>query len=77
MEQNKALAKRLKELMEEKGESYRSLADKCNLPIRRLQRMGMGMTSNPSVFIMMRICDTLGVTLDEFFGTDDFKELDN
>lgn len=74
MEQNGALAKRLKELMKEKGMNYKELAEKSGLPDRRIYRMAMGMTSDPGVFVMMKICNGLGITLDEFFGTEEFEK---
>lgn len=73
MEANGALAKRLKELMAEKGVNYQVLAEKSGLPVRRIQRMAMGTVSNPGVFVMMRICNGLGITLDEFFGTEELQ----
>ena len=73
MQQNEALAKRLKELMEEKGMDYRALAAKSGLPVKRVYRMVMGVTSNPGVFVMMQICKGLGVTLDEFFEAEEFE----
>ena len=73
MEQNEVLAKRLKELMEEKGMNYRTLAEESGLPVKRVYRMAAGMTSNPGVFVMMRICKGLGVTLDEFFKAEEFE----
>lgn len=74
MEQNIALANRLKELCEQKNLSYNELAEKSGLPLRRIYRMAHGGVSNPGVFVMMRICSGLEVSLDEFFGTDEFKE---
>ena len=73
MEQNVVLAKRLKELMEVKGISFGELAQKSGLDARRLHRIANGVVSNPSVFVMMRICNGLEVTLDEFFGTEELK----
>ena len=75
MEQNVVLANRLKELMEEKGMSLREVAEKSEIPVRRLHRMANAGVSNPSVFVMIRICDALGVTLDEFFKTEEFQKL--
>lgn len=73
MEKNVVLANRLKSLMEEKGFSYRSLSDECGVPIRTIYRMMAGGVSNPSVFVMMRICNALGMGLDEFFGTEELQ----
>lgn len=75
MEQNIVLGNRMKKLMEEKGMTYRSLAEKCGLSERRIYRIANGGVANPSVFVMMRICKGLEVGLDEFFGTEEFKEI--
>lgn len=74
MENNKALAIRVKQLCEEKGMTRSALAEKSGVPLRRIQRMTMAGVSNPSVFQMMDICKALGVTLDEFFDDDVFKK---
>ena len=74
MEQNVALANRMKELMEEKGMNYREIAEKSGISVKRIYRIANGGVSNPSVFVMMDICRALGVTLDEFFGTEVFAK---
>lgn len=72
---NNVLGNRLRELCVEKNMSYRALGEKIGMPETRILRIARGMTSNPGIFVMISICDGLGVTLDEFFGTDEFKEL--
>lgn len=72
---NNVLGNRLKELCQEKNISYRELGEKIGMSGTRIARIANGMTSNPSVYTMIQICDGLGVSLDEFFGTDEFKEL--
>lgn len=67
------LANRLKDLCKEKGISYQELAEKADMSVKRVYRLASGMTADPGVFTMMSICDALGVTLDEFFGTEEFK----
>ena len=73
MEQNVVLGNRMKELMKAKNVGYQDLAEKSSVSIRRIYRMANGGVSNPGVFEMMRICNTLGVSLDEFFGTEELK----
>lgn len=75
MDKNTVLANRLKALCEEKNISYRALGEKIGMPAARIARIANGMTSNPGIYTMIHICDGLGVSLDEFFGTDEFKEL--
>lgn len=73
MEQNEMIANRLKSVCTDKKISYRELAEKSNVPVRQIYRMTYGQVSNPSVFVMMRICDALEISLDEFFGSEEFK----
>lgn len=72
---NEVLANRLKELCQEKNITYRQLGEKIGMPPTRIMRIVYGNTSNPGIYTMMDICDGLGVSLDEFFGTEEFKEL--
>lgn len=71
---NKALANRLKELCQEKNISYRELGEKIGMSPTRIARIAHGNTSNPGIYTMMDICNGLGVSLDEFFGTAEFKD---
>lgn len=72
---NEVLANRLKELCQEKNITYHQLGEKIGMPPTRIMRIVYGNTSNPGIYTMMDICDGLGVSLDEFFGTEEFKEL--
>ena len=75
MQANEVLAKRLRELCEEKNVTYQELGSKIGMPGRRIYRMANGMVSNPGIFTMLPICEGLGVTLDEFFGTEEFRAI--
>lgn len=72
MEQNITLSNRLKEVCTEKGVDCKTLAEKSGLPVKRVYRLVNGLVSNPSVFVMLRICDTLEISMDEFFKTQEF-----
>lgn len=73
MQSNIVIGNRLKELCKEKDITYSQLAVKSGMPVKRIYRMACGMNSNPGVFTMLPICEGLGVTLDEFCGTEEFK----
>ena len=75
MERKEAIKNRIKELMEQKGMTYNTLAEKSGIPLRRVYRLATGMTYNPGVFTMIEICDALGVSLDEFFDTEELQKL--
>ena len=68
------LGKRLEEVCEQKGITYRELAAKLNAPVQRLYRIAWGNRTNPGIFDMIRICNALEISLDEFFGTEEVKE---
>ena len=73
METNVLLGNRLKDVCAQKNMTYQMLAEKSGVPVRRVYRLYHGMTSNPGVFVMLDICKALDITVDEFFGTDEFK----
>lgn len=74
MEGRGALGKRLNELCEQNNISYKELAEKTGVPASKVLRILWGNASNPGVFIMLKLCDGLGITMDEFFGTEEFNE---
>lgn len=74
MEQKIAVSSRIKELMEQKGLDYNALAEKSGFPVRSVYRLANGLTYNPGIFTMMKICKGLDVSLDEFVSTEAFDE---
>lgn len=58
-----------------KGFSVNSLANKSGISQSYLREIEMGHYSNPSVDILDVLCNTLGISLKEFFDTD--TELQN
>lgn len=76
MGQNMAIANRFKELCEEKGMNYNTFAEKSGIPVRRIYRLAWGNCSNPGVFFMLRVCDALEITVDEFFQSELFSNRD-
>ena len=71
---NDMLGKRLKEVCQEKGISYRELAEKVDMPTSRIFRIANGMTTNPGIYTMIRICKGLEISLDEFFSDEAFHQ---
>lgn len=76
MEQNRAIANRIKALCEEKGLNYNSLAEKSGLPLRKVYRLMSSGASNPGVFTIIRLCNAFEITLNEFFDAEEFKNMD-
>ena len=76
MEQSIAIAKRLTTLCKERGIDAEVLAEKAGLPVSKTQRMMNVGASNPGVYLMLRICKVLGITVDEFFQSEEFENVD-
>lgn len=75
MEQSIAIAKRLKALCDERGMNAEALAEKTNLPVGKMKRMMYTGASNPGVYLMLRICNALEITVDEFFQSEEFENM--
>ena len=75
MEQSLAIAKRLKALCDERGLNAEALAEKTDLPVEKMKRMMCTGASNPGVYLMLRICNALEITVDEFFQSEEFENM--
>lgn len=71
---HRILCDRINELCEEKGQSHYKLSYNSAVPMTTLKHIMRGKTLNPGVLTMMRICDGLGVSMQEFFDTKEFNE---
>ena len=75
MEESEVLANRIKELCKQQGMDYKQHADACEEPSRRMYRIMSGMMNCQNIITLIRICKALNVSLDEFFDTEEFKEI--
>lgn len=73
MKEQKILSKRIISLCKERNMSYYSLAYKSSVPITTILNIVNCITKNPGVFTIIKICDGLGVTIQEFFDIEEFK----
>lgn len=55
----------LKELCKSKGKTLTILADETNLSIDYLSKLNTGKRNNPSLAVLNKISESLGVTIDE------------
>ena len=77
MDQKKArkiLVERIDELCKKKDISYYALSYKSTIPLTTLMHIMDETTQNPGIFTIMKICDGLGVSLQEFFDTEAFEQ---
>lgn len=75
MKINEALSKKILKICEERNISVNHLATICCLTQSTIQNIVTGYSENPKLLTIVRICDGLGMTLQEFFDDDLFKNI--
>ena len=73
--QQQILVDRIDELCKEKDYTYYMLSYKSSVPMTTLMHIMKGESKNPGIFTILKICDGLDVTLQEFFGTKEFEDV--
>lgn len=76
MSEQKVLAERISSLCKERRLSYYLLSYKSTVPITTILNIVNGVTKNPGVFTLIKICDGLGITIQEFFDTKEFYNIE-
>ena len=67
---------RILQLCGEREISINKLATICALPPSSIKNILYGKNQNPKLITIKMICDGLGITLGEFFGTPEFDALE-
>jgi len=73
--QQQILIDRIDELCKEKDYTYYVLSYKSSVPMTTLMHIMKGESKNPGIFTILKICDGLDVTIQEFFGTKEFEDV--
>lgn len=71
-----AIRNRVLELCGQRGISINKLATLSALPPSSIKNILYGKSQNPKIETIKMICDGLGITLGEFFTTDEFNALE-
>ncbi len=67
---------RILSLCEERKLTINALAEISALPPSSLKNILYGKSKNPQILTIKLICDGLGITLGEFFSTEEFNMLE-
>ena len=59
-----------------RGYTVNYLANQSGISQSYLRELEMGTYKNPSVDILSNLCDILGISLSEFFNTEQLQEID-
>ena len=71
-----AVRNRILQLCEEHDMTINRLASVCALPPSSIKNILYGKSHNPKLLTIKMICDGLGITLWEFFSTEEFDALE-
>ena len=71
-----AIRSRILQLCEEHKLSIHSLAIKAAVPPSSIKNILYGKSVIPGIVTIKMLCDGFGITLTEFFGTEDFLNLE-
>lgn len=67
---------RILQLCDEKGITINKLASRSGLSPSSVKNILYGKSQNPKIITLKMICDGLGITLKEFFSTEEFERLE-
>jgi len=72
----KCVVDRLRELCNERGLSMNGLANLCGMPPTTIKNIFSGESQNPGIVTLKMICDGLGISITDFFDTEEFRNLE-
>ena len=76
MDTIKATKNRILQLCGERNITINKLATICALPPSSVKAILYGRSQNPKLLTIKMLCDGLGITLAEFFNTEEFNSLE-
>ncbi len=72
----KAVAIRIEELCEQRGLSLNKLGTICGITQSTLNNIVSGVSKNPTIATIKKICDGLEISVIDFFNVDVFRDLE-
>ena len=76
MKEQAMIAERIKDLCRKNNLSYYTLSYKSAVPITTLMHIIDCSTKNPGIFTITKICNGFGITLIDFFDTEELKGIE-
>ena len=73
---SEAISKKLKNICKERNISVNKLANQSLLTQSTVEHLVNGDSKNPKLLTIIRICDGLDMSLQEFFADDLFRNMD-
>ena len=76
MDTYSAVKNRILQLLGEKNMSIHKLATESAVAPSSIKNILYGKSQNPGIVTLKMLCDGFGITLTEFFDTDEFRNLE-
>jgi transcriptional regulator with XRE-family HTH domain len=76
MDNSALISQRILELCRERNITVGKLCSTAGTTASTVHDIVAGVTKNPRVFTLKKLCDALGITLSEFFDTPEFNSMD-
>lgn len=76
MTMRECVANRILQLCQERGMAINALARSAGIPPSTVKNILNGASKNPGVVTIKMICDGLGISVIEFYDTDEFRNLE-
>lgn len=76
MNTRECVAQRIMELCREKDLSFHALGIQSGVPSSTVKSILNGASKNPGIVTLKMLCDGLGITLCDFFDTEEFRDLE-
>lgn len=76
MDTRMAIALRIQTICDNKKITINKLANVSGIPASTLKNILYGKSKNPGIVTIKKLCDGLEITLGDFFGTEDFNNLE-
>ena len=73
---SKAIEIKINKILRDNDITINKLANMSCLTQSTVDSLVNGRSKNPTILTIVRICDGLGITLEEFFSDDVFKNID-
>ena len=70
------VANRILELCRERNQAVNALARSAGVPPSTVKNILNGASKNPGVVTIKMLCDGLGISVVEFFDTEEFRKLE-
>lgn len=75
MNAHELLVDRIISLCDDRKLSYYQLAYESGVPLTTLLHIFNGPTKNPGVFTVAKLCGGLGISMSDFFDTEEFRKI--